>query len=208
MKGLLLKDFYMLKKYCKTYLLLVLVFLIASFYDSDNWFCYLYPCIFAGIIPITLLGYDERSKWNEYCSVLPYTKTQIVSSKYLMGIFIQVIVVLLFVLSITLKMCISGLFNIKALLSVTSVMICVFLCSTAFCLPFMFKFGVEKGRLAYFFMIGASCAVASALAISQDGIPNLWGDGINASFVLLILSVGLYALSWYLSVAFYQKREI
>lgn len=208
MKGLLLKDFYMLKKYCKTYLLLIGVFLIASFYDSDNWFCYLYPCIFSGTISITLLGYDERSKWNEYCSVLPYTKTQIVSAKYLMGIFIQVIVVLLFGLSITLKMCISGLFNIKALLFVTSVMICAFLCSAAFCLPFMFKFGVEKGRLAYFFMIGACCAIASALAISQGGVPSFGENGTNTSFVFLILSVVLYALSWYLSVRFYKKREI
>ncbi len=208
MKGLLLKDFYMLKKYCKVYLILVVVFLIASFYESDNWFCYLYPCIFAGTIPITLLGYDERSKWNEYCSVLPYTKTQIVSAKYLIGLFIQVIVVLLFGLSITLKMCISGIFNIKALLFVTAVMICAFLCSTAFCLPFMFKFGVEKGRLAYFFMIGASCALASALAVSRGDVSYLWVDGINTCFVLLILSVGLYALSWYLSVRFYKKREI
>ena len=64
MKGLLLKDFYMAAKYCRA-------------------------CLLCGMIPVNLLAYDERSRWLEYSGTLPYTKAQIVSGKYLVGIIVQ-----------------------------------------------------------------------------------------------------------------------
>ena len=38
MKGLLLKDWYMVVKYCKAYLLISLVFIGASIMSDDNFF--------------------------------------------------------------------------------------------------------------------------------------------------------------------------
>ena len=95
MKGLLLKDWYMVVKYCKAYLLICLVFIGVSIMSDDNFFFILYPCILCGMIPVTLLGYDERSKWDQYCAALPYTKAQIVSGKYLLGMGTQIGMLLL-----------------------------------------------------------------------------------------------------------------
>ena len=62
MKGLILKDLYMMKHYCKSYLIIAIVFLIVSLSDTvANMFFLFYPCMLCGIIPINLLGYDERS---------------------------------------------------------------------------------------------------------------------------------------------------
>ena len=36
MKGLLLKDWYMLKKYCRSYLFVLVIFLAVSIFDTDN----------------------------------------------------------------------------------------------------------------------------------------------------------------------------
>ena len=83
MKGLLLKDWYMMKKYCRYYLFVSIGFIILSMMSSGNMFFIFYPCLLAGMIPVNLLGYDERSRWTEYVGTLPYTKTQIVSAKYL-----------------------------------------------------------------------------------------------------------------------------
>ena len=85
MKGLLLKDLYMVVKYCKAYLLIAVVFLAVSLMGSDNLFFIFYPCLLCGMIPVNLLAYDERSRWPQYCGTLPYTKGQIVSGKYLMA---------------------------------------------------------------------------------------------------------------------------
>ena len=48
-----------------------------------------YPCMLCGMIPVNLLGYDERSRWMQYSGTMPYTKTQIVSGKYLIGLLAQ-----------------------------------------------------------------------------------------------------------------------
>ena len=80
--------------------------------------------------------------------------------------------------------------------------------SSSICLPFVFKLGVEKGRTAYYVMIGFVCG-ASVLASSilrgqlvSEIQPNL----ILA--LVAIVGIGIYILSWYLSVVFFRKREI
>ncbi len=59
MKGLLLKDFYMTKKYCKIYLLMAAVFLAISCVGNTNMVFAFFPIILSGMIPINLLTYDE-----------------------------------------------------------------------------------------------------------------------------------------------------
>ena len=75
-------------------------------------------------------------------------------------------------------------------------------------LPFMFKWGVEKGRMAYYITIGVVCGgsvVATSLFQSQLQEPIF----IQRDMSLLgLLGVGIYALSWYLSIVFYKKREL
>ena len=58
MKGLLLKDLYMTMKYCRTYLLIAVVFIAVSFGGGDSLIFIFYPCLFCGMIPVSLLGYD------------------------------------------------------------------------------------------------------------------------------------------------------
>ena len=89
MKGLLLKDWYMMKQYCRTYPVIAVAFMALSLVDSDNLFFVFYPCLLCGMIPVILLGYDERSGWVQYSGTMPYTKIQIVSEKYLISLFAQ-----------------------------------------------------------------------------------------------------------------------
>ena len=60
MKGLLLKDWYMMKKYCRYYLFVSIGFIILSMISSGNMFFVFYPCLLCGMISVNLLGYDER----------------------------------------------------------------------------------------------------------------------------------------------------
>ena len=72
----------------------------------------------------------------------------------------------------------------------------------------MFKLGVEKGRMAYYIMIGIVCAGSIILS-------NLLSGGMQEEIqlngilpIICLIGIGIYALSWYLSVVFYTKREI
>lgn len=208
MKGLLLKDFYLTVKHCKAYLLIFAVFIAVSVAGDNNFFFTFYPCLLAGMIPVTLIGYDERSKWNQYCGMLPYTKAQIVSGKYLIGLFAQIGVIALSALAQAVRMNIYGTFDSKSYLTLIALLLILSCFSSSFSLPFMFKFGVEKGRIAYYIMIGVVCGgsvVATGLFERMETVEFSTGGLLP---ILCIVMVSVYALSWYLSIVFYQKREV
>ena len=208
MKGLLLKDLYMMKKYCKAYLLIAVVFIAVSFASSENLFFIFYPCLLCGMIPINLLGYDERSGWLEYSETMPYTKGQIVSGKYLIGLGTQIAILLVTGIAQAIRMSISGAFLLGAYLVLMMLLLIMSLIASSVALPFMFKLGVEKGRMAYYFMIGS--VFAGSMIVS-----TLFSDGIQAEIrlnwllpIICLVGIGVYILSWYLSIRFYKKREI
>ncbi len=208
MKGLLLKDFYLAIKYCKTFLLIVVVFLGLSFFANGNLFFVYYPCLFTAMIPVTLLSYDERSKWELYSATLPYTKAQIVSAKYLIGLIGNMIVLLVAALAQAVRMSANGIFTMERYWMIMGTLVCMSFVSSTLVLPVMFRYGVEKGRIAYFLVLGAVCGGSVIMAMMFDGNA---GTGMNfgAGMILaLAVSVALYVLSWYLSIRFYQKREI
>lgn len=206
MQGLLLKDWYMIKKYCRAYLLLTVIFTVVSFFGEDNLFLIFYPCLLCGVIPVNLIAYDENSRWTQYSEALPYTRAQIVSSKYLIGIFIQLAVMILTVIAQSVRMNMAGNFSLSELLMIALTMLSIAGLSSAICLPFIFKMGVEKGRTAYYVMIGIVCAGAVSASM-------VFGEQAEAQIdlpiaIIAVISVAIYALSWYLSILFYKKREL
>ena len=208
MKGLLLKDWYMVKKYCRAYLLIAIVFIAISFFSNDNMFFVFYPCLLCGMIPVNLLAYDERSHWMQYSGTLPYAKTQIVSGKYLIGLLAQLTVLAATGIAHGVKMYAAGNFVLGDFAVLMLLMLIVSTLSSSICLPFVFKLGVEKGRTAYYVMVGFVCG-ASVLA-SSILRGQLMGE-IQPNLILgllAIVGISVYILSWYLSVMFFKKKEI
>lgn len=208
MRGLLLKDFYLTMKYCRAYLFIIVAFVIGSLASFETLFYIYYPCILAGMIPVTLLGYDERSKWQVYSGVLPVTKAQVVSSKYIIGLLAEGFVLLLAALSRIISMKITGEFQWTQFAVLMTSLFAVACFSSSVCLPFMFKLGVEKGRMAYYIMIGAVCALS--FIVSDVYKKDLIYTASLAIVlpVIIIISIFVFALSWYLSAVFYKGREI
>ena len=208
MKGLLLKDWYMTKKYCRYYLFVGIGFIILSLMSSGNMFFVFYPCLLCGMIPVNLLGYDERSRFTEYVGTLPYTKAQIVSAKYLIGLFAQIAMFTVTCIAQGVKMSIAHEFILKEFLVLMMLLLIMATITSSLTLPFIFKLGVEKGRTAYFVMIGVVCAgsiIASNL-LSIEMQPEIKLNTILP--IICLVGIGIYALSWCLSIVFYKKREI
>lgn len=212
MKGLLLKEWYMMKKYCRSYVLIVAVFIALSF-SGEDYFMTFYPVMMAGMIPFTLLAYDEQSKWNKYCGTLPYSKAQIVSVKYLAGVSAQMTAFLLNGIALAVKMVSRGTFRMDVYLFEISMMLIIPCMTSSLSLPFCFKLGVEKGRLAYVLILGLIAVLSVILVGGVLGpltaagklTPQFPSPGVWLFFCLI--TIALYAFSWYLSISFYKKRE-
>ncbi len=208
MKGLLLKDLYQINKYCRSYLLVVVLFLGVSLFSDNNIFFLVYPCLFANLIPVTLIAYDERSKWEQFCGTLPYTKTQLVSVKYLIGLILQGSILLLTGAVQAYRMIHAGTFQWQAW---GMLLVMLFFMSglvTSLALPLIFKLGTEKGRVAYYIMVGVACglSVAGVTIFKSETVATLHSGLVLP--ILCVVTIVLYVVSWRVSIAFYQKREI
>lgn len=207
MKGLLLKDFYLSWRYCRAFLVIVAVFLAVSFVGDENLFFLLYPMMISSVIPMSLIGYDERDKWLAYSGTLPYTRAQLVSAKYLVGMCFGVVAFLLAMAATVVRMQLSGRFSWVELATVGTTLVFLGCLAPALMLPFMFKFGAEKGRMAFYVTVGLFTAVATVLGgvgFQVQILSNNWWP----LAVVAGVSILLYALSWWLSIRFYQKRDL
>ncbi len=207
MKGLLLKDAYMIGKLCRAFILIDIVFIAVSFWGDGNMFFISYPCIVSGMLPMTLISYDEREKWDKYAGTLPFTRAQLVSSKYLIGLCGNIIVLALVAIAQAFRMAHSGAFVLGEYLAVMVVLLSVSLIAPAMLLPLVFKFGAEKGRIFYYIVVGAACAGSASLVNIDAGFAARLNDVLLCT-VIFTAAVLLYAVSWLLSIRFYRKREL
>lgn len=207
MKGLLLKDFYMAGKYCRSFILILAVFIAVSCFGNDNTFFALYPVMIAGMIPVTLISYDEREKWHIYSETLPYTRAQLVSAKYIFGLIFELAVFLLSAAAQAYRMSNAGSLVLSEFLPFVLTLLITGLIAPALLLPFIFRFGAEKGRIAYYVIIGAICAGGTVFAGSGMKLPE-WLKSEWALVFAALFAVALYLCSWGLSVLMYKKREL
>ena len=210
MKGLFLKDFYMMKKYCRYYLLIMLIFLLVSVFSDNNFFFILYPVILSSMIPVTLISYDEKSKWNFYADTLPVSRKQLVSVKYMMMLILLGTGILLIGVIQFGRMLYFQNFSVETLVLLTGILLIAGTLSSSLLLPVIFKMGVEKGRLAYYLVLGVICAVFAGMGVltSKESVQNVFLPSVKTVWIIAGGAVLLFIFSWFLSVRFYQKREL
>lgn len=213
MKGLLVKDLYMSKSYCRGYLLIAAAFLALYAFRSvngkENLFFLLYPTVLAGMVPINLIAYESQCKWEQFAGTLPYTRAQLVSAKYLIGLMFFGILLVMTLAVMGIAMAIVGRFSPVLLWSQSVLMALCFFGSCTIILPLVFRFGVEKARIFYLTAIGLLCGLTAAIAFISSGSSYSWNIKLPSATPLMTLAAAvLYLLSWGLSIRFYQKREL
>ena len=200
MKGLLLKDYYMTVKCCRMLILMVLIFAAASAV-SNSIFLTSYPFIIAGVLPVSLYAYDEKSGWCSYADAMPYSRAQQVSAKYISALVFICLVMLI----CTVGKAITGDSFIEDFSLL--VMLCgTGLLSAAFLLPFVLKFGSEKGRWAYYAVIIIACVIAATVFDTDSALGS--GLGMTAAVCIFAGCVLLFGLSWLIAIKIYEKREL
>lgn len=208
MKGLILKDLYMTAKYFRNYLFILLIFLAASLVQQNTLFFVFYPFMICGMLPVSLVAYDEKFHWDIYCGALPVTRDMVVSAKYLLSLMAQGAIFLISAIVQGVRIALQGPFDAQSYLVLLSLLFIVSLTSSSVTMPFMFKLGVEKGRTAYYVMIGIVLGAGY-------GFAGFFNEQLQSTIpfgTILVLgclaAAAVYGLSWYLSIRFYRSREL
>lgn len=196
MKALLLKDMYVLYKQLKILLFALVIFCVMPGFSAS-----IFAMIYVIMLPITTLSYDERSKWTQLAAMMPYTARQLVLSKYLLGYFGAVIVMVLTAVSRLITGGEAGSSLLALLLTP-----CVGAFILAVLLPVMIRLGTEKGRLAYILTVGVLAGVSAGL--DPGTLPSF---NVSPAMVLIVAYgavIILSLLSVRLSVRFYEKQKV
>ena len=207
MKGLLIKDWYQLRSYCRSFLLIAAVFLVLAFLSRENTYFLMILGVLAGVLPMTLLAYDERGHWNVYSQTLPYTRGQYVSAKYLIGLMCAGAMVLL-VAAVT--FCRDLASGHRWIWWPAAATLAGALLSAAILLPLSFRFGTEKARIFYYAVIGITALTGACLLSGGQGT-GAAAVQVNPGGLALILAgaaLAVYALSWMAAVPLYRRREL
>ncbi len=195
MKALLLKDYCVLWKQLRFFLLFILIFSALP-----GRFNGVFAVTYAALLPYSCIANDERSKWDQMAAMMPYTARDLVLSRYVLG---WIAASGACALSLVLQGIFSSILD-TGFYPVTLVL-AFFAClaTLALTLPLIFRFGVERGRLIMFLIIFLVCGSAGALGAVAD---TASGPPPAAVWLLLPVSLVLTALSISLSVRWYAKR--
>lgn len=209
MTGLLLKDFYTLRQYGKS-LLLVLVFfsLLSLGMDNPAMFFEGFFVLMSMMMTIYSFSYDMLAKWDRYALSLPVTKKDIVMSKYLLSVILGLGgTILSFALTfVILKIKPVDDFTFSDHLTATAAILGIALLFISIILPMIFKFGVEKSRILL--VIVFALPSAAFIVVGQLGL-TLPSEADFQSFIK-IMPVGtivIFVLSYFLSLSIFSRKE-
>ena len=203
MKGLLLKDYYTLLKQVRFYLIFLLIFTIIPNMNLSS-----IAIVYAAMLPITVIAFDERSKWDQLAAMMPYTERELVLSKYVLGyIAVAVFGVVAFALQSGIALIGHHAFTMEQgmALLVTAAAAMILL---AINLPFMFWLGVERGRIVFMILIGVTVFLGM---MSADSAKELIANNTMTAAQLLLLcgaaAIVTNAISILASFKIYQKKK-
>ena len=195
MKALVQKDFYVIWKQMRMF---VLVLALLSMVNSA--FNTVFLVVWCSMLPYTAMAYDERSHWNQLAAMMPYSKRDIVLSKYALG---------------WLSMAASGVFclAVQAAAGIVSgsapsvptllASLCVGIISLDITLPAVLRFGVERGRMIFMVVI---FGVAISIGILVDMVDELPSLPVPLVVLLPLGAAAGTALSIPLSMKLYKEN--
>lgn len=161
MKALLLKDFYVIWKQMRIFLVVVLLLSLVN-----STFNCVFIVVWCSMLPYTAMAYDERSHWNQLAAMMPYSRRDVVLSKYVLGWLCMVAAgVLCLVMQTVAGRFFSGEATSGGILLVS---LCLGAVSLAVTLPAILRFGVERGRMVFMAVLFGVAVAAGILLDASD----------------------------------------
>lgn len=202
MKGLLIKDYYTMLKQMKLYLLFILILSALPNMSMSGL-----AVVYAAMLPITALAYDERSKWDSLAATMPYSSADIVLSKYILG-YLGVFAScgLSVLIDLVLGFIKHTPFTMEKIISILLVG-CVGLVLIAVNLPFMLGLGVEKGRAVYFILIAITVFLGMMSGSQADKFAAMQHTAETSLLLLIVIgTLLLNAGSIWISTLIYRRK--
>ena len=201
MKGLLIKDFRLMKNQQLSVLLIAVI--VVTFLSKDASFSVGYMTIIGALFPLSTISYDHFDNGQPFLFSLPITRKMYAIEKYVFGLIVGTVMCLMGTAVIIFRQGGAEIAAITAAFSQLAVLILLL----SVTIPFQFKFGPEKSR---YVMIGMSGLITAAGFIIVKAAQFFKIDIISEAANLLNTRPGLSAgtLGAFVTAAFLVSVKI
>jgi len=215
MSGLILKDFLVLRKHLRTYILFLAFYLALGFVG-------VFPLamvtsiisVIIMMIPLSTFSYDTYAKWDLYAAALPLGRRAMVSARYLFVVLLWVVTACLALLSCVF-LSIAGQSSLGEALASSLTVLAVSLGIVDAMLPLTYKLGPERARTYLYIIVFLPLLLLFALyrlGVFDHEVLSWLVHMPERSFVALIallplLSLAGLGLSWLCSCRIMEKKE-
>lgn len=202
MINLILKDVLIQKKIILFYIATIIIYLLAGV-PSLIPLGFLYSVIFI----LNAFAYDEKDNANMLLNSLPYTRKEIVSSKYIGSLIFTTIFVFMIYAGDFLINGNGGLFIWKEMLFIIGLV----MVAISFMFPISYKFKTHYLLIALGVLLGIYMFTISLLVPINDILRELARKFLTLHetqmySIAIITTVILYIGSWLLSIRIYEKK--
>lgn len=183
MKGLLVKDFKLVKLQKNFFFMIIAVAVGVTIINDDATFMLSFLTFVMSMFTLSTISYDEFDNGNAFLFTLPVSRKSYVVEKYVFSFLLGGGSWVLAVLFAVVFSIIQGTVSVLEVVMAAVVIFMIMLMVQAAMIPFQLKFGGEKGRIA---MVGA---VGILFIIGFVAVKIAEGLGID------LLNVGIGSLS-------------
>ena len=208
MTALILKDIATLKKTLLLTILLCIALVVYGVYENEIFMIPLISTMIPLILTAIAFGYDTKSNFEQFACSMPIKKSSFVLSKlffaFVFGLVGSVCLFVLFVVKN--EMSIDNIVFISLITLVASVLI------SAIQLPFILKYGAEKGRLIMVITYFTVFALSSFLKEKSDLLTNVLEFFLKNSMAMIFIgmvcvSIVIIGIAIKISILIMEKKE-
>ncbi len=201
MKGLLRKDYYLIRSVLYIMLLVLAIVGISMSYLTSPWVLTIISTVVLGMITTTTINIDRSSGWRKVSAVLPVSKQTLIDSKYLLYLLLSGTGLLLGILLGAGASLLKTRPDDEGVLIYICISIALAMLSGSLTLPCGFLLGEDKNALVTILVYPLTAAVFIAAVLI---IPNQEIACIAVSAVGILL----FILSWIIARRWIPSRDL
>lgn len=217
MKGLLVKDFKLIKAQKKFFLTAIAMAILISVCMDMTLFMLSYLTLVMALFTLSTIGSDEFDNGYAFLFTLPISRREYITEKYILGILLGG-GAWLFSTALTVGICLVKNSVVLPEIKITAlVTLPIMLIAQALCIPFQLKFGGEKGKIAIItcmclLLAGgyAASKIAAWLGVDLGMVfDKLFTLHTGVSFAVAFLAAAaILLISAQISLSIMEKKEL
>lgn len=217
MKGLLIKDWKLMKNNALFLMMIIVISIACSAGLKNPFFAMGYATALISIFSVNTIAYDEYDNGMAYLFTLPIGKKMYVKEKYAFTILLSVAgIAISTIIAVAVSICTKEQYGVNDWIGILSLSMFFVIVIQGVILPVRMKFDAEKHKMVILIafglialVVGAVFALAEGIGIDVEAV--LDGILITKAWVtmvsVLVIGIIVMIVSYRLSVSFMEKRE-